>query len=100
VKPVIGTPVTSPLAVVAGKRLTVSFRVTRSDTGAPLTAGRMICDPSVAGKVLPHAESFKGGTARLAFVVPKTAKGKQLKVKVTIKTATQSATRVATYRVK
>ena len=100
VKPVIGKPVVTPLGVVAGKRSTVTFPVVRSDDGQPLTAGRMICDPSVAGKVLPHAESFKAGSARLAFLVPKAAKGKQLKVKVTIKSGLQSATRVATFRVK
>ena len=83
--PVIGKPVTVPARVVAGKRITVSFPVTRSDNKKPLTAGTMICDPSVVGKVIRHAESFRSGVARLSFVVPITAKGKQLKVKVTIK---------------
>lgn len=83
--PVIGKPVTVPARVVAGKRITVSFPVTRSDDKKPLTAGTMICDPSVVGKVIRHAESFRSGVARLSFVVPITAKGKQLKVKVTIK---------------
>lgn len=100
VKPVIGTPVIAPTVPVAGKRLTVTFAVTRSDDGQPLTSGTMVCDPSVAGKVIAHAESFKSGTARLSFLVPKTAKGKLLKVKLTIKTETQSATRIATFRVK
>lgn len=82
--PVIGKPVTVPARVMAGKRVTVSFPVTRSDDGKPLASGKMVCDPSVAGKVVPHTESFKGGVARLSFVVPKTAKGKQLTVKLTI----------------
>lgn len=99
-KPVIGAPIATPLAAVAGRPMTVTFAVTRSDTHKPLTSGTMICDPSVAGKVIPHHESFKAGKARLSFVVPKTAKGKQLSVKVTIKTGTQSATRVATFRVR
>ena len=46
----------------AGKRFTVSFRVTRSDTGKPLTLGKMICDPSIAGKAIAHAESFRPGS--------------------------------------
>jgi hypothetical protein len=100
VKPVIAAPVTTPTVAVAGKRLTVTFNVTRSDTGGPLTSGKMVCDPSVAGKVIPHAESFKAGTAKLSFLVPKTAKGKQLKVKLTINAGTQSATKVVTFRVK
>lgn len=100
VKPVIGKPVATPKAAVAGKRFTVAFKVTRSDTGGPLTSGKMVCDPKVAGKVLRHAESFKAGVAKLSFVVPKTAKGKLMKVKVTIKAGKQSATKVATFRVK
>ena len=99
VKPVIGKPVAVPAQPVAGKRFAVSFKVTRSDTGAPLVRGTMICDPSVAGRVLPHAESFRAGAARLAFTVPASAAGKSLKVKVTIRAGGQSATRVSSFRV-
>jgi hypothetical protein len=99
IKPVIGGPVTSPAQAQAGKRFVVAFKVTRSDTGKALTTGRMICDPSVAGKVIRHAESFRGGTARLSFVIPTTAQGKLLTVRVTIKAGTQSTTRVATFKV-
>lgn len=98
-KPVIGKPVTVPARPVAGKRFTVSFKVTQGVAGAPVLRGRMICDPSVAGTVISHAESFKGGTARLAFVVPTSAAGKTLKVRVTIKAATGSATKVSTFAV-
>lgn len=98
-KPVIGKPVTVPAQPVAGKRFTVSFRVTRSDTGAPVKQGTMICDPSVTGRVIAHTESFTGGIARLGFVVPTSAAGKLLKVKVAIKTAGESATRVAAFKV-
>jgi hypothetical protein len=98
-KPVIGTPTASP--AVAGKRMVVRFPVTRSDTGGKLTAGKLVCDPSVSGKVIAHAEQFKGGVAQLIFTVPKAAKGKLLKVHVTIRTVSgQSATRTATFRVK
>jgi hypothetical protein len=97
VKPVISSAVAT--AAVAGKRMTVRFTVTRSDNGQPLTSGKMVCDPSVAGKVIPHVESFKAGQAKLSFTVPKTAKGKQLKVKLTIKAGTKSATKIATFRI-
>lgn len=99
VKPVIAAPVLTPAKPRAGKALTVSFPVTRSDTGAALATGTMVCDPSVNGKVITHRESFANGTARLAFTVPKTAKGKVLKVQVTIKLGGQSAHRVVTYKV-
>ena len=98
-KPVIAKPATTPAKPIAGKAFAVSFAVTRSDTHARLTTGRMICDPSVTGKVIQHQESFKGGTARLAFVIPSTAGGKLLKVKVTIKADGGSTTRIANFRV-
>jgi hypothetical protein len=98
-KPVIAKPVAVPAKPLAGKPFTVSFKVTRSDTGTSLLRGTMICDPSVSGKVIRHAESFRAGTARLSFVIPADAGGKLLKVKVTIKVQGGSATRVATFGV-
>lgn len=98
-KPLVGAPATIPAKPVAGARFTVAFPVTRSDTRAPLTAGKMVCDPSVNGKVITHAESFKGGQAKLSFVIPKSAKGQTLKVKVTINVGTQSTTRIATFHI-
>jgi hypothetical protein len=50
--------------------------------------------------VIRHAESFTGGTARLSFLVPTSAAGKILRVKVTIRTVGQSATRVSTFHVR
>lgn len=99
VKPLIGAPTTMPKKAIAGKRFTVVFPVTRSDTGAPLTSGKMNCDPSVQGKVIRHAESFKNGNARLAFTIPNNAKGKLLKVKLTIEYGGRSTTRVSTFHV-
>jgi len=100
VRPVFGKPVALPPRPLAGRRFTFTLPVRRSDTGALLRTGRMVCDPSVAGRVIRHAESFRAGKARLSFVVPKTAKGKLLKVKVTIKNGTQSATKIVIYRVR
>jgi hypothetical protein len=54
----------------------------------------------VGGKVITRREQFKNGSASLAFVVPKTAKGKLLTVKVTIKANAGSANRVATFPVR
>jgi hypothetical protein len=98
-RPVIGAPAATPRIPVAGKRFAVTFAVSRSDTGALLTSGTMTCDPSVAGVVVKHTESFTNGKARLAFVVPKTAKGKLLKIKVKIANGSQAATKVVTYTV-
>ncbi|MGE5273553.1 MAG: Calx-beta domain-containing protein [Verrucomicrobiota bacterium] len=98
VKPVIGQPTTVPARAVAGKRLTVSYKVTRSDNGKALTAGRMMCDPSSSGKVIAHTESFRAGYARLSFVVPATAT--QVRVKVTIKSGVKSTTKISTFAVR
>ncbi len=99
-KPVFGKPLALPARPVAGQRFTFTLAVKRSDTGTPLRAGRMLADPSVAGKPIKHVESFKAGKARLSFVVPKTAKGKQLKIKIKIITPGQTTTRVFTYKVR
>ena len=99
VKPVFGAVVMVPAKPVAGKKLVFTLAVKRSDTGAPLTTGTVICNPSVAGKLLKHSESFAAGKAKLAVVVPKTARGKLLTVKVKIVNGTQSATKVVTYKV-
>jgi hypothetical protein len=88
VTPVVGKPVTVPAKATAGKRLTVSFPVTHTDAGdkpVPLTSGTIVGAATIAGRVMRHTESFTNGVARISFVVPKTAKGKQLKVKATIK---------------
>ena len=99
-KPVIGKPAVVPAQPQAGKRFTVTFRVTDTKTGGALTAGKMVCDPSIAGTVIPHTESFKAGMARLSFVVPADAGGKALKVRLTIKTPKGSATRLVMFAVR
>ena len=93
-KPVFGRLLVS--FPVAGQTAHFTLQVKRSDTGGPLKTGRLVCDPSVAGKVLKHTESFKGGNVNLTFKIPKSAKGKTLKVKVTIVNGTQSATKITT----
>jgi hypothetical protein len=59
----------------------------------------MLCVPSVQGKTVAHAESFANGRARVAFTIPKTARHKLLKVRLTIWLGNQSRTRVATFAV-
>jgi hypothetical protein len=83
--PVIGKPATVPARPAAGKRLTLSFPVTRSDDGKTLASGKVTSAVSVAGKPVPHTQSFTRGVARLSLLVPTTAQGKRLTVKLTIK---------------
>jgi peptide/nickel transport system substrate-binding protein len=99
-KPVIGKATIVPGAI-AGKRVTVSFHVTQSDTGAPVTSGTMVCDPKVGGRVLRHLEHFKAGVASLTFKIPRSARGKLLHINLTIRAATgESSMRIATFRVR
>ena len=99
-KPVIGKPVAVPAQPVAGKAFSVAFKVTRSGSSAALTSGRMALDPTIDGRVIPHTESFRGGTARARLVVPGTAGGKQLKLKLTVRAGGQSTTKVSSFRVR
>ena len=100
VQPVFGQPQTLPKRAVAGKRFVFAVTVKRSDTGARLTTGRMVAHPILAGKVVKHVESFKAGKVRLSFALPKAAKGKLLRVRITITTGRQTATHVYTTRVR
>ena len=96
-RPVIGKPVATPAQPAAGKPFSVSFKVTRSDTGKPFVGGQMKGDPRIAGRPVQHTESFKRGTARVSLVVPASAMGKTLRVSVAIKDGATTVTRVATY---
>lgn len=98
VLPVIGRGSIAP-SPIAGKKAIVTFSVTRSDNGAALTEGTAAGRASVAGKTIKSATQFTNGVAQVSFVVPKTAKRKQLKVVVTIVDNGQSAAKSATFTV-
>jgi hypothetical protein len=98
--PVINVPLTLPATPKAGKVFTVSFPITSSLTGQKLATGTMICDPQVKGKVIKHDEHFTNGKATLRFTIPATAKGKLLKVHLTMVLGNQSTTRVTTFLVR
>lgn len=100
VRPVLGKAVVRPTKAAAGKRFTFSLPVTRSDTGKRMLTGKMACEPTLAGKAIAHSDSFKAGTAQLSLVVPKTAKGKWLKVAIKITAAGQTAARTYNYAVR
>lgn len=100
VRPVIGTAAAKPAAPVAGKRFTVTFPVTASTTGAPLAGADLSCTTKVAGKVVPHVHAYTTGKAKATLLVPKTGKGKQLKVSAKVTANGQTATKVVTYKIR
>ena len=70
-----------------------------------ISSGKLVTSVSAAGKTLASHAAFTSGSARLTFLVPRTAKGKLLRVRLKV-TATDpqshktlSATRVAMFRV-
>jgi Calx-beta domain len=97
VKPVIGKPVTSPRQLQAGKRATIAYKVT-DDMGAPLAGARVSSELSSAGKPIAHTDTFARGTAKVSFVVPSSAKA--VKIKLTVRSRGQSATKLSTFAVK
>jgi Domain of unknown function DUF11 len=100
VLPVIAAGTIAP-SPVHGKKVAVSFAVTRSDTGAALIdGGTMTASSSIPGKGIANVSVLANGVARVLLVVPKTAKNKVLKVSVTVTTTDGSASKVATFRVR
>jgi len=99
-RPLLGKAATSPAAPVAGRRFTFAVKVTRSDSGALLTAGTLSCTPTIGQEPIGHAASFKKGKARLALTVPRTAKGKLLRVKIEITAARRTALGIYVYTVR
>jgi hypothetical protein len=98
-RPVIASPTTVPASPHAGKPFTVTFHVTRSDTGALLSSGTMTVQVTVAGDPAPHSASFKNGTARVTMVLPLAAAGEHLQITLTIRSGGVSATRTAVFPV-
>jgi hypothetical protein len=100
VKPVIGMPTASPIALVAGERLRMTMPITRSDSGSKVPAGAvMTIEPTINGILVPHTEKLSQGTASLYLTVPSGTAGARLRVSVTVKLGSQSVTKVMTLRI-
>ncbi len=123
-KLLIGAPKASPKAPAAGTRFTLLYdvKVQKTETVAvidlatgdtreslivtwqPLARGNVVASPSIAGLAVPRTASLRNGVLRISMVVPKTAKGKVLKLSLKIAATdsgkAMSATRVVTFRIK
>jgi hypothetical protein len=121
---IVDRPTATPKAPIAGKPFAVSFKVTlqktqttlvfdlatgetREDlitTWQPLSRGTAVATPAVGGKPTRSAAAIKNGVLRVSILIPKTAKGKLLRVPVKVtatdsgKTVSKSA--VVTFRIK
>lgn len=97
IAPAIGTPLAVPKRPVHGKLFSVSFPVTRTDTGQQLQGGTLTVSATIAGKAVPKNASLSSATAHVALQVPAKAKGKTLVLKVTVAANGKTATRSVSY---
>jgi hypothetical protein len=100
IKPVIGQATTSPAAPVAGKALTMTLPVTRSDSGGKVTTGGTASlDLLLDGQVIAHSDQLRNGVASLRTTVPASATGKVLTARISVTFAGHSVTKVNSLRV-
>jgi hypothetical protein len=89
------TPTAVPAKPVAGKAFSVGTRVTRADNGAALATGTVTCTVRVGTAPLRAVGTMRNGVAVCAMKLPKTAKGKL--VRVTVKVAFQGSSTTKSY---
>lgn len=81
----LGVAKTTPLHPKAGGRAIVSAAATRVETKQALDSGTVACSGRVAGgAALRGAGTLVSGRAQCAFKIPKTAKGKTVRGKITL----------------
>jgi hypothetical protein len=91
-KPVIGRPTATPAQPKAGAAFRVALHVTHARTA--------VFAVTLAGKAQRHTDSFRGGIARTTVVLPASAAGKSLGVKLTARSSGSTATKLVTYTVR
>ena len=97
--PRLGTTTTTPPKAVAGKRFLVALPVTRSDTGDALLSGSVQWNVTVAGKPVAHTGRFVHGVASVTLLVPPSARGKVLRVQVTVHAGGKASSRAVSFHV-
>ena len=90
---VASNPVAQPRRPKAGKSVTVSLAVTRSDTGRRIASGTVSCRVRTSGATVPAAGRVARGSAHCAFVVPRTAKGKVVRGTISVRTGGKNVAR-------
>lgn len=97
IAPAVGKPLAVPKRPVHGKLFSVSFPVTRTDTGRQLQGGTLSVAATIGGKPVPKNASLANATAHVALQIPVKAKGKTLVVKVTVSANGKTATRSVSF---
>ena len=91
---------TAAKTVVAGKRYTATLQARRSDLAELSSAGEVTCSAKLGAKKVKVTATFPADKATCSGVVPKSAKGKTLKVTVTLTLDGVRVTRTASVKVK
>lgn len=91
---------TAAKTIVAGKRFTTSLQARRNDLAELSSAGQVVCSAKVGAKKVKVTATFPADLATCSGVVPKTAKGKVLRVTVTLVLDGVRVTRTASIKVK
>jgi hypothetical protein len=96
----VKTVSTTPSRAQAGKKLTVRFAVTRADTGALVSSGRVTCAARIGKRALrPSSQGFSGGRATCVFAVPPSAAGQALRGLVNVAFAGRRLTKSFALRI-
>jgi hypothetical protein len=68
----------APRPARAGRALTARLVATRSDTGAVVTGGRVVCTASIGGTRIAGRGRFVGREARCVWRIPSSARGRRI----------------------
>lgn len=91
---------TAAKTIVAGKRYTATLQARRSDLAELSSAGEVVCAAKVGATKVKVTATFPEDRATCSGVVPRSAKGKTLKVTVTLTLDGVRVTRTASIKVK
>lgn len=86
-----------PVRPLAGKLFAVRRGVTRSDTHAAVTSGRVTCTASLGGQRVAAKGSLARGLGRCTMRIPAGSKGKRLRGTMTVRSGGKSVTSTFTY---
>jgi hypothetical protein len=100
IAPAIGKPLAVPARPIHGKLFSVSFPISRTDTGAALQGGTLTTTTTIGGKAVPKNASLVSGSAHVAVQIPAKAKGKTLAVKVTVTVNGKTATKTVSFLIR
>jgi hypothetical protein len=70
--------------VRAGRTLTARLVATRSDTGAVVSGGRVVCNATIGGRRIAGRGRFVGREARCVWRIPGSASGQRIRGSITV----------------